>query len=98
MTIHAERSVFALAAVLLGTGLLSADNIATTNVEFNITTPTVFSGVTNVYTYATGSGTISADLTLENHAYVRLTGSMNQNAWTYLLIAPDENDVKIDIS
>ena len=77
MTIHAERSAFALAIVLMGTGVLSADTISTTNVEFNITTPTVFNGVTNVYTYGTGSGTISANMTLENHAYVRLTGSMS---------------------
>ena len=98
MTIHAERSAFALAIVLMGTGVLSADTISTTNVEFNITTPTVFNGVTNVYTYGTGSGTISANMTLENHAYVRLTGSMSSSSTTLLLIAPDANDVMIDIS
>ena len=75
-----------------------------TNDSLVITSPTVFSGVTNVYSAPVYPGSILADLTLQDRSYVRFMGA-NQtgtstwptDTYPHFHIATNANDVTLTI-
>lgn len=68
-----------------------------TNDVFQIDAATTLSGVTNIYE-AVNPGHILADLTLEDHSFVRLRGGNGSNIASAFYIATNANDVSINIS
>ena len=75
-----------------------------TNESMVITSPTVWSGVTNVYTAPVNVGSILADFTLQGRSYVRFMGANQTGTATsptdtnpHFRIATNANDVTVTV-
>ena len=75
-----------------------------TNESMVITSPTVWSGVTNVYTAPVNVGSILADFTLQGRSYVRFMGANQTGVGTpsvdtnpQFYIATNANDVTVTV-
>ena len=85
-------------SLMLVTALTSAAYAEIATLEsLVVETPTVLSGVTNIYTSTTAPGSIAADLVLDGGSYVRLKGSTAASAKSDFFLAPDHRDVKLTI-
>ncbi len=76
---------------------LGAQGAVVTGDVLHVETTTSFSGVTNIYT-AVNPGHVLADLTLADHAFVRLVGGNGSNVASAFHIATNASDVAIDVS
>ena len=75
-----------------------------TNEALVITSPTVWSGVTNIYSAPVNTGSILADFTLQGHSYIRFMGANRTGTATeptdtnpQFYIATNANDVTINV-
>ena len=74
--ISCRYALFAALTALFVGWTASADVVVVTNsTPFTISTPTTWSGITNIYTYTPGHSVINADLTLTDTSYLRVVGN-----------------------
>lgn len=70
----AKSFLFAVLAAFV-VGFTASAAVVTNTTPFTISTPTTWSGITNIYTYTPGHSVINANLTLTDTSYLRVVGN-----------------------